>query len=57
MDVIPAATMTAAAASLDHNDTKALDIIPPPPTALNVMVPWNETAEESELKNEELTTK
>lgn len=46
--------MTSAAA-LDDEDTKDLNIIPPPSTALNVMVPSNKTAEESELENAELT--
>lgn len=53
MDVIPAATMIPAAA-LDQNDTE--DFIPPPSTALNVMVPSNKTALESDLVNPELTT-
>lgn len=45
------------AAALDLNDTEDLgDIIPPPLTAQNVMVPSNETALESDLENPELTT-
>lgn len=56
IDAIPAATMTPAAA-LDRNDEEDLgDIIPPPSTALNVMVPSNETAQESDLENTELTS-
>lgn len=44
------------AAALDHDDTEDLgDIIPPPSTAVNVMVPSNETAQESDLENAELT--
>lgn len=44
------------AAALDHNDTEDLgDISPPTSTALNVMVPSTETAQESDLENAELT--
>lgn len=51
--MVPAVSMTPAAA-VDHNETKDIDIIPPPQRALTVTEPSNEATEESDLENAEL---